>query len=68
MSEMVITKRNTQNVNKISYKESFRPYTVLTDKINEYFDEDYWGSYNIIQPDESIQAAIKRFNRRYRKD
>jgi len=68
MSEMAITERNTQNVNKISYKESFRPYTVLTDKINEYFDEDYWGSYNIIQPDESIQAAIKRFNRRYKKD
>jgi len=52
---------------KISYKESFKPNLILADKVNEYFDENYWGAYNTIEPDESIQSAIDRFNRRYRK-
>lgn len=67
MSEMVITERKTENVGKISAKESFRPYAVLTDRVNEYFDENYWGAYNTIEPDESIQSAINKFNRRFKK-
>jgi len=67
MSEMVITERKTENVDKISAKESFRPYAVLADRVNEYFDENYWGAYNTIEPDESIQSAINKFNRRFKK-
>jgi hypothetical protein len=67
MSEMAITERNFEDVNKISYKESFKPNLVLADRVNEYFDENYWGAYNTIEPDESIQSAISKFNRRFRK-
>ena len=67
MSEMAITERSTENVNKISAKESFRPYAILSDRVNEYFDENYWGAYNTIEPDESIQSAINKFNRRFKK-
>lgn len=67
MSEMAITERNTENVTKIASKEAFRPYAVLADRVNEYFDENYWGAYNTIEPDESIQSAINKFNRRFKK-
>ncbi|MCB8963823.1 MAG: carboxypeptidase-like regulatory domain-containing protein [Bacteroidales bacterium] len=67
MSEMVITERNAENVSKIPSKETFRPYAVLADRVNDYFDENYWGAYNTIEPDESIQTAIKKFNRRFKK-
>lgn len=67
MSEMAITERKAENVEKITSKEAFRPYAVLTDRVNEYFDEDYWGAYNTIEPDESIQSAINKFNRRFKK-
>lgn len=67
MSEMVITERSNENVSKITAKESFRPYAVLSDRVNEYFDENYWGAYNTIEPDESIQSAINKFNRRFKK-
>ncbi len=67
MSEMVITERSNENVTKITAKESFRPYAVLSDRVNEYFDENYWGAYNTIEPDESIQSAINKFNRRFKK-
>lgn len=67
MSEMAITERSEEKAQKIRYKESFHRFTVLTDRINEYFDKDFWGSYNIIKPDESIQSAIRKFNRRFKK-
>jgi len=67
MSEMAITERNFDNVNKITFKESFKPNLILADRVNEYFDENYWGSYNTIEPDESIQSAISKFNKRFRK-
>lgn len=67
MSEMAVTERKTENVEKFAAKESFKQYTVLADKVNEYFDENYWGEYNTIVPDESIQSAINKFNKRLKK-
>ena len=67
MSEMAVTERKTENVEKIALKESFKQYVVLADKVQEYFDENYWGEYNTIVPDESIQNAINKFNKRYKK-
>lgn len=67
MSEMAVTERKTDGVEKFPAKESFKQYTVLADKVNEYFDENYWGEYNTIVPDESIQSAINKFNKRFKK-
>ncbi len=67
MSEMAVTERKTENVEKFAAKDAFKQYTVLADKVNEYFDENYWGEYNTIVPDESIQSAINKFNKRYKK-
>ena len=67
MSEMAVTERRTENIEKFTAKESFKQYTVLADKVNEYFDANYWGEYNTIVPDESIQSAINKFNKRLKK-
>jgi len=67
MSEMAITERKTDNVEKFPMKESFGQYTILSDKVRDYFDENYWGEYNTIVPDESIQSAIVKFNKRLKK-
>lgn len=67
MSEMAFTERKTENVERFTAKESFKINTILADKVNNYFDENYWGEYNIIVPDESIQSAINKFNRRLKK-
>lgn len=68
MSELAITQRESENVEKIPTKEAYRPNAVFAEKVNEYFDEDYWGNYNTIEPDESIQSAIDRFNKRIKKN
>ena len=67
MSEMAVTERKTENVEKFAAKESFKQYTVLADKVQDYFDENYWGEYNTIVPDENIQSAINKFNKRLKK-
>lgn len=67
MSEMAVTERKTENVEKFAASESFKQYSVLADKVQDYFDENYWGEYNTIVPDESIQSAINKFNKRLKK-
>lgn len=67
MSEMAVTERKSENIEKFPIKDSFKPYNVLADKVQDYFDENYWGEYNTIVPDESIQSAINKFNKRLKK-
>lgn len=65
MSEMAITDRSTENVVRPVSREAFRPNTILADQVPVYFDQEFWGSYNVIEPDESIESAIMKLNRRF---
>jgi len=64
MSEMAITHRTSENVVRFSARESLRPDIILADQVPVYFEEDYWGEYNYIEPDRSIHSAIRKLNRR----
>jgi hypothetical protein len=68
MSELAITDQKSEAEGRMTFRESFRRNNILADMVPEYFDKDFWGHYNIIEPDESIEAAIERFNRRLRPD
>lgn len=63
MSEMAITKRTGENVTRFTYREAFRPDSVLSDQVPVYFEDEFWGEYNYIEPDQSINAAINKLNR-----
>jgi hypothetical protein len=63
MSEMAITSRTEQDVQKFSSKEAFRPAAILSDQVNVFFNNEFWGEYNFIEPDQSIHAAIRKLNR-----
>jgi hypothetical protein len=63
MSEMAITSRTSENVERFAPGESLRPTAVLADQVPVYFDDDFWGEYNYIEPDQSIETAIRRLNR-----
>jgi hypothetical protein len=64
MLEMAVTDRDTANISKYKYRESAKISDVFVDQVNYFLDEDYWGKYNVIKPDESIEMAIARLNRR----
>ncbi|MBA7521808.1 hypothetical protein ES705_13919 [subsurface metagenome] len=67
MFEMAITDRDTENVDKFPYKVSVKFTDVLSEKVYAFEDEDYWGEYNTIKPDESIEVAIKKLNKKLKR-
>jgi hypothetical protein len=64
MSEMAITGRSSDNVIRFTPRESFRSTNILADKVPVYFEDEFWGEYNYIEPDQTIDAAIRKMNRR----
>ena len=66
VSEMVVTDVNMQNVAEIPRKEAFRPNQILNDKVMDFFDEDFWGAYNIIEPTESLESAVAKLKKQHK--
>jgi hypothetical protein len=66
VSEMVVTDVSTQNVTPISRREAFRSTDVLNDKVMNFYDEGFWGAYNIIEPTESLELAVARLKKQQR--
>ena len=64
MFEMAVTDRDAENVNRFKFREAAKMSDVFADQVNYFADEDFWGEYNYIIPDESIENAISRLNRR----
>lgn len=61
-SEMAVTDHKDEAL-IIEGQDRVRTNQILTDDINSFQDPDFWEDYNIIQPDQSIQAAIQRIIR-----
>jgi len=62
--EMVVTDRTKENISKAKYKEQVKMSDIFSDQVNSYRDENFWGEYNYIKPDESIESVIKKLNRK----
>lgn len=67
MSELAITDRTEEGIEKFAGKERFRTNDVMNDKVYVFFDQGFWEGYNVIEPDQSIENAIRRLNRKYLK-
>ncbi|MGC9343415.1 MAG: carboxypeptidase-like regulatory domain-containing protein [Bacteroidales bacterium] len=65
MSEIAITDRRTGSAEKINFKERFKRHDILDEMVYVYFDPEYWGDYNVIEPDQSIESAIRKLNRKF---
>ncbi len=63
LSEVVLTDREDNPVATIPARESFRMHHVLSDRVMDFYDEDFWGDYNIIEPTESLESAVKRLKK-----
>lgn len=66
VSELVVTDRTDHPLNAISFKDSFRDFQVLSDRVVDFYDETFWKDYNIIEPTESLEYAVKRLKKAYR--
>ena len=64
--EMAVTDRNTANINKTKYKDQSKVTDIFADKVNAYKDENFWGEYNYIKPEEPIESVIHKLNKKLR--
>jgi hypothetical protein len=63
-SEMAVTnwEENPTKV-KPSYKERMKHSIIIGDEASGFSDPEFWGSFNVIEPDKSIESAIKKIKR-----
>jgi hypothetical protein len=67
VSETVITGGKGEIISRIPYKLSFKESQSLSDKVQNFYDANFWEDYNIIEPDESLEYAVNRLKRENQK-
>ncbi len=66
MSELAVTDRTEEDVLKFAAKQRIKPTDFFTEEVAAFADPDFWGDYNVIEPDQSIEAAIRKLSRKLR--
>lgn len=66
--EMAVTDSQSDDVKPIANRSSFDSSDAYYDKVEYFMDPEYWSNYNIIEPSESLDKAIKRLVSRYRRN
>ncbi|RPI46473.1 MAG: carboxypeptidase-like regulatory domain-containing protein [Bacteroidetes bacterium] len=65
MSELAVTDRTYEGIEKFAARERFKNSDVMDEKVYVFFDQGFWEGYNVIEPDQSIESAIRKLNRLY---
>jgi hypothetical protein len=64
MSEIAVTDRTDQEVIKFAGREKLKFSDIFLDEVSAFADPEFWGDYNVIEPDQSIESAIRRIARK----
>jgi len=59
--KLIIDKEN------LKPKDRMRPSIIISDKASGFSDPEFWGAYNVIEPEKSIEAAINKIKRQLSK-
>ena len=66
--EMVVTDSQSEDVQPIANRSSFDSKDAYYDKVEYFMDPEYWSRYNIIEPSESLDKAIRKLVSKYRRN
>jgi len=67
-SEMAITDWEVYDIKLAKIRNKLiRPTTILSDKASGFSDPRFWGAYNIIEPEKSIESAIKKIQKQLKR-
>lgn len=67
-SEMAITDWKINNTKFAkTRKNTLKPSTILVEKTSGFSDPEFWGEYNIIEPEKPIESAIKKIQKQLSK-
>jgi len=67
-SEMAITDWEINEKTVKTKTQKLRPNSILQNKASGFSDPDFWGAYNIIEPEKSIENAINKISKQLKKE
>jgi hypothetical protein len=66
--EMAVTGWKNQDNLELQNTQKLTTNVIMSEKVSSLADPDFWGAYNIIEPEKSIDAAIKKIQRKALKE
>jgi hypothetical protein len=66
--EMAITDwGNGAEKRSFDYKDRLKPTAIITNEASGFSDPKFWGEFNVIEPEKSIDSAIKKIQKQLEK-
>lgn len=62
-AEMVMVDRNDNPDKNIKFRDTFGKRNIFSDQVKNYWDEDFWKDFNIIEPTESLEKAVDKLKK-----
>ncbi len=62
--ELAVTDWKKKNNDTLKETQKLRQNVIMMDKVSDFADPEFWGEYNIIEPEKSIETAIKKIQRK----
>lgn len=62
--EMAVTDWKKQDNKETLATQKLTSNVIMSDKVLSLADPDFWGEYNIIEPEKSIESAIRKIQRK----
>ena len=63
-SEMLVTDwEKESDIEMLTRKNTYKASAILVDEASGFADPDFWGAYNVIEPEKSIESAINKIQR-----
>ena len=62
--EMAVTDWKEQEIKENQITKKLTSNVIMSDKVDSLADPDFWGEYNIIEPEKSIETAIRKIQRK----
>jgi len=67
-SEMAITDWEPNTTGENRPKDALRPSVIFADEASGFSDPEFWGEFNIIEPEKSIESAIKKISKQVKRN
>ena len=64
VAEMVMVDRDDNPEKHRKFKDKFNQWKVFSDVVGDYWEEDFWKDYNIIEPTESLEKAVIKLKKK----
>jgi hypothetical protein len=61
---MAVTDWKKQDNKEAIATQKLTSNVIMSDKVQSLADPDFWGEYNIIEPEKSIETAIRKIQRK----